>query len=54
MKRHSSIILQLCKKEFSDNVYVKERIFAPMEGTNFLQKEYVENVIFKEKIARYN
>jgi hypothetical protein len=54
MKGHSSIILQLCKKEFSDNVYVKERILAPMEGTNCLQKEYVENVILKEKIARYN
>jgi hypothetical protein len=36
IKPHSSIILQLCKKEFSDNVYVKERILAPMEGTNIL------------------
>jgi hypothetical protein len=52
MKGHSSIILQLCKIEFSDNVYVKERIIAPMEGTNLLQEEYVENVILKEKIAR--
>jgi hypothetical protein len=36
IKEHTSIILQLCKKEFSDNVYVKERILAPMEGTNIL------------------
>jgi hypothetical protein len=41
MKGHSSIILQFCKKEFSDNVYVKERIFAPMEGNNILQEEEV-------------
>jgi hypothetical protein len=41
IKGHSSIILQLCKKEFSDNVYVKERILAPMEGTNILQEEEV-------------
>jgi hypothetical protein len=41
MKEHSSIILQLCKKEFSYNVYVKERILAPMKGTNILQKEEV-------------
>jgi hypothetical protein len=41
MKGHSSIILQLCKKEFSDNVYIKERILAPMEGTNILQEEEV-------------
>jgi hypothetical protein len=46
MKGHSSIILQLCKKEFSDNVYVKERILAPIEGTNILHKEEVcEEVI---------
>jgi hypothetical protein len=41
MKGHSSIILQLCKNEFSDNVYVKERILAPLEGTNILQEEKV-------------
>jgi hypothetical protein len=41
MKGHSSIIIQLCKKEFSVNVYVKERILAPMEGTNILQEEEV-------------
>jgi hypothetical protein len=41
MKEHSSIILQLCIKEISDNVYVKERILAPMEGTNILQEEEV-------------
>jgi hypothetical protein len=41
MKGHSSIILQLCKKEFSNDVYVKERIIAPMEGTNILQEEEI-------------
>jgi hypothetical protein len=41
MKGHSSIILQLCKNEFSDNVYVKERILASIEGTNILQEEEV-------------
>jgi hypothetical protein len=45
MKGHSSIILQLCKKEFSDNVYVKERILAPMEDTNILQEEECEEEI---------
>jgi hypothetical protein len=40
MKGHSSIILQLCKNEFSDNVYVKEIILAP-KGTNILQKKEV-------------
>jgi hypothetical protein len=29
------------QKEFSDNVYVKERILAPLEGTNILQEEEV-------------
>jgi predicted transcriptional regulator len=38
MKGHSSIILQLCKHEFSDNISIKERILAP-KGTNILQKK---------------
>ena len=44
MKVQISIILQLCKKEFSDNVYVKERILASMESTNILQEEDDENI----------
>jgi hypothetical protein len=50
MKGHSSIILQFCKKEFSDNVYVKEIILAPIEGTNILQEEDDENMILEEEI----
>ena len=49
MKGHISILLQLCKKEFSDNVYVKERILASMESTNILQEEDVENISLKEE-----
>jgi hypothetical protein len=41
MKGHSSIILQLCKKEFSDNFYVKERNLAPLEAIDILQEEEV-------------
>ena len=36
MKGQISIIIQLCKQEFSDNVYVKERILATTESTNIL------------------
>ena len=36
MKGQVSIILQICKKEFNDNVYVKERILAATESTNIL------------------
>jgi hypothetical protein len=50
MKGHSYVILQFCKKEFSDNVYVKEKILAPMEGTNILQEEDDENMILEEEI----
>ena len=49
MKGHISIILQLCKKEFSDNVYVKERILASMESTNILQEEDDENINLEEE-----
>ena len=44
MNGQISIILQLCKKEFSDNVYVKERILAAMKSTNILQEEEDKNL----------
>ena len=44
MKGQVSIILQICKKEFSDNVYVKERILAATESTNILQEEEDKNL----------
>ena len=51
MKGHISILLQLCKKEFSDNVYVKERILASMESTNILQEEDDENISLEEEVC---
>ena len=51
MKGHIYIILQLCKKEFSDNVYVKERILASMESTNILQEEDDENISLEEEVC---
>ena len=44
MKGQISIILQICKKEFSDNIYVKERILAATESTNILPEEEDKNL----------
>ena len=44
MKGHTSIILQNCINEFSDNEYVinyNERILAAIEGTKVLEEEHV-------------
>ena len=44
MKGHTSIILQICINDFSDNEYVinyNERILAVIEGTKILEEEHV-------------
>ena len=44
MKGHTSIILQNCINQFSDNEYVinyNERILAAIEGTKILEEEHV-------------
>ena len=51
MKGHISTILQLCKKDISDNVYVKERILASMESTNILQEGDDKNISLEEEVC---
>ena len=52
MKGHISIILHMCKNEFSNNPYVikyKERTLAAMEITNILQEKEDENIILEKE-----
>ncbi len=47
MKGHISIILQICKKEFSDNTYVinyNKRNLATLENTKVVHEDYDQNL----------